>query len=308
MKTAFITGITGQDGSYLTELLLAKGYQVHGIVRRTTPWNAAVSLISTSIRPSTASGYSCITPTLTTPPRCDGRYTRSNPTNSTTSPDKATSGSVSKFRKPPANSPPWAPCACWKSCATCPNPPASFTPPPAKSSGAPSKRRKPKPHLRPDQPLWLRQSLRHANGACLSRQPSLFAVNGILYNHESPRRGKNCVTRKICRAAAAIKAGLQTELAWATPAPNATGAMLAITCTACGCASTPYRRRLHLATGHLHTVQESSKSPLPPSASTGAAMSNWIQFLRPAEPLQLVGDASKARAVLGGPPKLPSAN
>lgn len=39
MKTALITGITGQDGSYLTELLLAKGYQVHGIVRRSSSFN-----------------------------------------------------------------------------------------------------------------------------------------------------------------------------------------------------------------------------------------------------------------------------
>jgi len=48
MKTAVITGVTGQDGAYLTELLLGKGYQVHGIVRRaSTMWSASIGALKT---------------------------------------------------------------------------------------------------------------------------------------------------------------------------------------------------------------------------------------------------------------------
>jgi len=63
MKKAFITGITGQDGSYLTELLLAKGYQVHGLIRRSSSFNT--SRIDHIYRdPITKTpGFSCTTAT-----------------------------------------------------------------------------------------------------------------------------------------------------------------------------------------------------------------------------------------------------
>jgi GDPmannose 4,6-dehydratase len=51
----------------------------------------------------------------------------------------------------------------------------------------------------------------------------LFACNGILFNHESPRRGETFVTRKITRAVAHIKAGFRTSFTWAIWMPNATG-------------------------------------------------------------------------------------
>ncbi len=59
MTRALITGITGQDGSYLADLLLEKGYEVHGIIRRASTFNTARMRIPTS----TASGYSCTTAT-----------------------------------------------------------------------------------------------------------------------------------------------------------------------------------------------------------------------------------------------------
>ena len=62
----------------------------------------------------------------------------------------------------------------------------------------------------------------------------MFAVNGILFNHESPRRGETFVTRKISRAAARIKVGIQDCLYWAISMPNATGDSRATTSRRCG--------------------------------------------------------------------------
>jgi valyl-tRNA synthetase len=69
MKKALITGITGQDGSYLAELLLAKGYEVHGVIRRASTFNTAASTTFTATRTSTACGSSCTTATSPTPCR-----------------------------------------------------------------------------------------------------------------------------------------------------------------------------------------------------------------------------------------------
>ncbi len=68
----------------------------------------------------------------------------------------------------------------------------------------------------------------------------LFAVSGILFNHESPRRGREFVTRKITEAVARIKLGLADELRSATSTPSATGASRPSTSTRCGaCCSRP---------------------------------------------------------------------
>ncbi len=66
------------------------------------------------------------------------------------------------------------------------------------------------------------------------RSYDLFACNGILFNHESPRRGETFVTRKITRAATRIKVGLQKNSTSATWMPSETGAMLATTSKQCG--------------------------------------------------------------------------
>ena len=70
-RKALITGITGQDGSYLAEFLLAKGYDVHGIVRRSSSFNTArESSIFMSIRTARTPGFSCITATWWMAPAC----------------------------------------------------------------------------------------------------------------------------------------------------------------------------------------------------------------------------------------------
>ncbi len=60
MKKALITGITGQDGSYLADLLLSKSYEVHGIIRRSSTFTRPESIICTKIRTCTAYTCSCI--------------------------------------------------------------------------------------------------------------------------------------------------------------------------------------------------------------------------------------------------------
>jgi GDPmannose 4,6-dehydratase len=129
----------------------------------------------------------------------------------------------------------------------------------------------------------------------------LFAVNGIMYNHESPRRGENFVTRKICRAAAAIKIGRQKELHlgdtssqrdWGYAPDYVRGMWMALN------HSQP--DDFIFATGRLHSVQDVVE------AAFGELQLDWKQFVfrdprmtRPAEPSRLVGNANKANALLG---------
>ena len=132
----------------------------------------------------------------------------------------------------------------------------------------------------------------------------LFAVNGILYNHESPRRGDNFVTQKICCAAAAIKQGRQREVFlgnlasrrdWGAAREYVQAMWLMLQ------QETP--EDFVLATGKLHSVQEVVEMAF---AAVGL---NWREhvkvdprFLRPDDPSQLVGNPAKAEKILGWRP------
>jgi GDPmannose 4,6-dehydratase len=129
----------------------------------------------------------------------------------------------------------------------------------------------------------------------------LFACNGIMYNHESPRRGENFVTRKICRAAAAIKLGLQKDLLlgdtsalrdWGYAPDYVRGMWMAL--------NHERAEDFIFATGTLHSVQDLVE------LAFGAVGLDWQKFvrrdqrmMRPAEPLHLVGDPGKAQKILG---------
>jgi nucleoside-diphosphate-sugar epimerase len=91
MSKALITGITGQDGVYLAEFLLNKGYEVHGIKRRTSLLNTDIAS-TTSIRTPTRPGAnsSCTTATSRTPPASSASSSRCGPRRSTTWPPKGT--------------------------------------------------------------------------------------------------------------------------------------------------------------------------------------------------------------------------
>ena len=134
----------------------------------------------------------------------------------------------------------------------------------------------------------------------------LYAVNGILYNHESPRRGENFVTRKICRAAAAIREGRQRELSlgdtsarrdWGDARDYVRGMWMSLQ------QDTP--RDYVFASGVLHSVLDVVE------VAFSAVGLDWRQyvhqdprFLRPAEPTNLLGDATRARTMLGWNPDI----
>src|SRR5207237_748722 len=145
-KNALITGITGQDGSYLAELLLAKGYAVHGIVRRSSSFNTS---------------------------RIEHLYVDPHSPDASLFYQAASSEMYGKVVETPQTERtpfhPRSPYACAKVYS-----------------------------------FWQTVNYREAYG--------MFAVNGILFNHESPRRGETFVTRKITRAATRIKEGLQKKL------------------------------------------------------------------------------------------------
>jgi GDPmannose 4,6-dehydratase len=212
VKAALITGITGQDGSYLAELLLAKGYEVHGIVRRSSSFNtgrldpiyqdphdaqrrlflhhgdlhdgaALVSLLA-RVRPTEVyhlGAQSHVRVSFDQP-----AYTGDVTGLGTTRLLEAirASGVDARFYQASSS----------EMFGAAPPPQAEDTPFHPRSPYGAAK----------VYSYWVTRNYREAYG--------MFAVNGILFNHESPRRGETFVTRKITRAVARIKAGLQDEL------------------------------------------------------------------------------------------------
>ena len=133
------------------------------------------------------------------------------------------------------------------------------------------------------------------------RSYGLFACNGILYNHESPRRGENFVTQKICRAAAAIKLGRESELLlgdttaqrdWGHARDYVRGMWMAL--------QNNTAEDFIFATGSLHSVQDVIDIAFATvELDPRAYVKKDPKFLRPAEPQSLLGDPSKAESVLG---------
>ncbi|MFD9792915.1 GDP-mannose 4,6-dehydratase [Streptomyces sp. NPDC059070] len=212
MKRALITGITGQDGSYLADLLLEKGYEVHGIVRRSSSFNTRrldhiyrdphdagrrlilhygdvsdasrlVTLLA-RIRPDEVYHLAAQSHVRVSfdEPENTGNITGIG----TTRLLEAILMSARDIRYYQASS----------------SEMFGATPPPQSERTA----------FHPRSPYgaakvysyWMTRNYREAYG--------MFAVNGILFNHESPRRGETFVTRKIARAAARIKNGLEKHL------------------------------------------------------------------------------------------------
>jgi GDPmannose 4,6-dehydratase len=211
-RRALITGITGQDGSYLAELLLSYGYEVHGLIRRSSTFNTSriehlyadphedqtrlflhyadltdgsrlVTLLST-IRPHEVYNLAA---------QSHVRVSFDEPefTGSTTG--VGTTRLLEAIRLVGLD------CRFYQASSS-----EMFgaTPPP-QDEQTPFHPRSPY-GVAKVYSYWITRNYREAYG--------LFAVNGILFNHESPRRGETFVTRKITRAAARIKVGLENEL------------------------------------------------------------------------------------------------
>ena len=211
-KVALITGITGQDGSYLTELLLGKGYEVHGLIRRVSTFNAerletvyadpeggherlhlhygdladgsGLSAVIRDVRPDEVyhlGAQSHVRVSFDAP-----EYTGDITALGTVRLLDAIRAAGLDTRFYQASS----------------SEMFGSTPPP-QNERTPFHPRSPY-GVAKVYGYWAAVNYRESHG--------MFAVNGILFNHESPRRGETFVTRKITRAVARIKAGLQPDL------------------------------------------------------------------------------------------------
>jgi GDPmannose 4,6-dehydratase len=306
MKRAFITGIEGQDGSYLAELLLAKGYEVHGIFRRATNTKVAnLGLLETAAR-GLPNGL------FLSPADLEDVNSLFDPLEKA-APDEvyhlASQSHVGHSFEQVEN--------------TCritglgtlrmlelirklPKAPRFFHASSSEIFGSPGQI--PQDETTPVAPITP-YGCAKAFGTqmtCIYRNNfGLFSVNGILYNHESPRRGEGFVTRKICRAAAAIKVGRQRELLlgdtgaqrdWGHARDYVRGMWLALQ------HETP--QDFVFATGRLHSVQDVVEIAF---STAGLDWRSHVKrdprLLRPSDPQRLVGNSAKAERLLNWQPE-----
>ena len=305
-KKALITGITGQDGSYLAELLLAKGYEVHGLMRRSSSFNTRridhlyvdpheagarfflhygdlsdsgqLTYLIYNLQPGEIyhlAAQSHVRVSFDMP-----EYTGDISGLGVTRLLEAIrrSGIQTRFYQASSS----------ELYGSVPPPQNEETPMQPRSPYAAAKL----------YAYWMVRNYREAYG--------LFAVNGILFNHESPRRGETFVTRKITRAVARIKLGLQEKLYlgnlearrdWGYAPDFVEGMWLMLQ------QETP--DDYVLATGESHSVREFLE------AAFAHAQLDWRQYVeidpryfRPIEVDALLGDATKARRLLGWEPKV----
>jgi GDPmannose 4,6-dehydratase len=306
-RKALITGITGQDGSYLTELLLEKEYEVHGIVRRSSSFNT--DRIDHLYRDPHERGvrlfthYGDLTDSVALtrlvyelqPDEIYHLGAQSHVRVSFDIPeytfDVTAAGTLrllDAMREAGVKDARFYQASSSEMFGSAPPPQSESTPFHPRSPYAVAK----------VSAYWATVNYREAYG--------LFAVNGILFNHESPRRGETFVTRKITRAIARIKAGLQDKLYlgnleakrdWGYASDYAEAMWLMLQ------AAEP--DDFAVATGETHSVREFLE------AAFGHAGLDWEEYVeidpryfRPSEVDVLLGDASKAREKLGWEPKV----
>jgi GDPmannose 4,6-dehydratase len=304
LKTALITGITGQDGSYLAELLLAKGYAVHGVVRRTSNllrsriehlrsdediYNKRLFLhygdlsdgttlrrIFSKVRPAELyhlAGQSHVGLSFEIPESTceEGMATLRllEIVRDQAEPVKIYHASSSEIFGSAAESP--------------------------QTESTP---------LHPSTPYGCAKAFATQLARVYRDSYGLFVCNGILYNHESPRRGENFVTRKIARAVARIARGLEDELVlgnlesrrdWGRAQDYVVAMWLML--------QHEKPDDYIVATGETHSVREFVE------AAFAVVKLPWEKYVKhnPAfdrlnDPAHLVGSAEKVKATLGWRP------
>jgi GDPmannose 4,6-dehydratase len=305
-KRALITGISGQDGSYLAELLLGKGYEIHGIIRRSSSFNTdridhlyhdpheqgvrlfthygdlsdSVALVKLlyELQPDEIyhlGAQSHVRVSFDIP-----EYTF----------DITGSGTVRLLEaiREAGVRPRFYQASSSEMFGAAPPPQNEETPFHPRSPYAVAKVAS----------FWATVNYREAY--------DLFAVNGILFNHESPRRGETFVTRKITRAVARIAAGLQEKLwlgnldakrDWGY-APDYVEAMWMML-------QADEPEDFVIATGETHSVRDTVEVAF---ARAGLDPDGHVEidpkYYRPSEVDHLLGDASKAKEKLGWEPKV----
>ena len=306
MKKALITGITGQDGSYLAELLLAKGYEVHGIIRRASTFNTgridhlyqdphindiqlflhygdtadSTSLIKLLYRIQPDEIYHLAAQSHVRVSFDIPEYTGDVTGLGTLRILEAIreTGVKAKFYQ------------------------ASSSEMYGKVQEVPQRETSP---FYPRSPYGAAKVYAYWITVNYRESYRIFACNGILFNHESPRRGETFVTRKVTRAVAHIKAGLQDKLylgnldakrdwGYAKEYVEAMWRML----------QQEEPDDYVIATGEPHSVQEFVEEAF---SYAGLDWQDHVEidpkYYRPSEVDLLVGDASKAKRVLEWEPK-----
>lgn len=300
-KRALITGITGQDGSYLAELLLSKGYEVHGLIRRASTFNTSRidHLYVDPHEPNAklflhygdlSDGARLVTLLAEIQPdevynlaaQSHVRVSFDEPEHTA---DTTGTGSIRLLEavRMSGTMPRFYQASSSELYGATPPPQSETTPFYPRSPYAAAKLYS----------YWITKNYREAY--------DMFAVNGILFNHESPRRGETFVTRKITRAVAAIKAGKQDHLYmgnldsvrdWGYAAEYVEGMWRMLQ------ADTP--DDYVLATGDGITVRDFLETSF---EHAGLDWEKHVRFderyLRPTEVDALIGDPSKAHAELG---------
>ena len=212
-KTALITGITGQDGSYLTELLLEKGYNVHGVVRRTS--NLVRSRIEHLRRDENIYEKRLF---LHYGDLSDGTTLRRifsavRPAEIYHLAGQSHVGLSFEIPESTCEEAGMATLRLLEIARDQPQPVRFYHASSSEIFGSveesPQDEETP---MRPASPYGCAKVFATQLVRVYRKAYGLFACNGILYNHESPRRGENFVTRKITQAAARISRGLQHEL------------------------------------------------------------------------------------------------
>jgi GDPmannose 4,6-dehydratase len=298
-KTALITGITGQDGSYLAELLLSKGYTVYGIVRRASTENferishltGRIQLLQADLldqyslieaikkaQPSEVYNLAAqsFVPTSWAQPVLTGEFTALGVTKVL----EAIRAVDPKIRFYQASSSEMF----WRVLET---PQKETTP------------------FYPRSPYGVAKAYGHYITVNYRESYDMFAVSGILFNHESPRRGLEFVTRKVTDGVARIKLGLASELRmgnldaqrdWGFAGDYVEAMWLML--------QQDEPDDYVVSTGETHTVRELVQIAF---ARVGLDYEKYVvidpQFVRPAEVDLLLGDYSKAKAKLGWEPK-----
>jgi GDPmannose 4,6-dehydratase len=300
MKTALITGITGQDGSYLAELLLEKGYKVFGIVRRssTTPYERIahlvdrIELLSADLldQHSLVDAIAACAPdeiynlaaqsfvqTSWMQPVLTGEFTAMGVTRA-----------LEAFRKAAPNARFYQASSSEMFGRVVETPQTETTP------------------FYPRSPYGVAKVYGHWITVNYRESYGLYAVSGILFNHESPRRGLEFVTRKVTDAVARIKLGLANEVrlgtldarrdwGYAGDYVEAMWRMLQL----------DEPQDFVIGTGHTWSVQQLCEAAF---SAVNLDYRDYVvqdpRFMRPAEVDLLVADPSKASKVLNWSPKV----
>ena len=306
MVRAVITGITGQDGSYLAELLLQKGYEVHGLVRDDSVLEE--SNIGHLVGDATIHNRKLFLHCgdVTDPISLRDLLAKASPEEVYHLAGQSHVGRSIDQAETTCKMTGMGTLHLLEAIRHRGQPCRFLHASSSEIFGRPET--SPQDELTPQRPATVygcAKAFATQLTAVYRRIFNLFAVNAILYNHESPRRGEDFVTQKICRAAAAIQEGRQDELTlgntaalrdWGDAREYVQGIWLAL--------QHPTPEDFVFATGRLHSVQELVEVAF---AAMGLDWRRHVRqdasLLRAEEPSRLVGNSEKAKRRLGWEPK-----